>query len=310
MRLEPYDVLGLSSAATAAEIKQAYRKLARAHHPDLHPNDAKAETTFKDISAAYDLLKDAATRARFDAGEIDSLGAEKPPRQYYRDFSDATGNAYRPQPGYRAGFASGDPGDIFAEMLRQRGEDGQGFAAPGRDLRFTLNVPFLDAARGAEMRVTLGDGGDVAVRIPPGAEDGQVLRLRGMGRASQRGGVSGDALITLSLQANPVFRRDGADILITLPISIDEAILGAKVRAPTISGPVSLTIPAGTSSGRVLRLRGRGMAKAIGSEKGDQRVELRIVAPPKIDAALSDFMTNWRRTHSHDPRTTTLSGAT
>ncbi|MCB6180239.1 DnaJ domain-containing protein, partial [Rhodobacter sp. Har01] len=301
--------LGLSSTATAAEIKQAYRKLARAHHPDLHPDDARAEARFKDISAAYDLLKDPATRARYDAGEIDASGSEKPPRQYYRDFAGEPGNTYRPQQGFRSSFGDGDPRDIFAEMLRQRGESGEGFAAPGRDQRFSLHVPFLDAARGADLRLTLGEGGDLSVRIPAGAEDGQTLRLRGKGSPGFGGGPPGDALITLSLRPHPVFRREGADILLTLPITIDEAILGAKVQAPTIAGPVSLTIPPGTSSGRTLRLRGRGVAKPGGAGKGDQLVELRIVAPPETDAPLRDFLTEWRKTKSHDPRAALLAEA-
>lgn len=310
MPLEPYAALGLSDAATASDIKKAYRKLARAHHPDLHPDDAMAEARFKDISAAYDLLKDPATRARYDAGEIDASGAEKPPRQYYRDFADAPGNAYRQQQGFRSPFGEGDPGDIFAEILRQRGASNKGYATPGHDLRFSLDVPFLDAARGAEMRLTLGEAGDVSVRIPPGAEDGQILRLRGKGSPGLGGGPAGDALITLALRPHRVFRREGADILVTLPITIDEAILGAKVQAPTIAGPVSLTIPPGTSSGLTLRLRGRGMAKPGGAGTGDQRVEVRIVAPPEIDAPLRDFLTAWRKTGSPDPRATLLAEAT
>jgi DnaJ-class molecular chaperone len=309
MPLEPYAALGLSSAATAAEIKQAYRKLARAHHPDLHPNDASAEARFKDISAAYDLLKDPATRARYDAGEIDASGAEKPLRQYYRDFAHAPDNTYRPQQGFRSPFGEGDPGDIFAEILRQRGASDKGFVAPGHDLRFSLDVPFLDAAQGAEMRLTLGEAGDVSVWIPPGAEDGQTLRLRGKGSPGLGGGPAGDALITLTLRPHPVFRRDGVDILLTLPITIDEAILGAKVQAPTIAGLVSLTIPPGTSSGLTLRLRGRGAVKPGGTGKGDQRVEVRIVAPTEIDAPLRDFLTEWRKTQSQDSRAALLAEA-
>ncbi len=309
MPLEPYAALGLSSAATADEIKQAYRKLARAHHPDLHPDDATAEARFKDISAAYGFLKDPATRARYDAGEIDASGSEQPPRQYYRDFADTPGNAYRARQGFQSPFGAEDPGDIFAEILRQRGRGAEGFATPGRDLRFSLDVPFLHAVRGGDMRMTLGDAGEVSVRIPAGAEGGQTLRLRGKGSPGFGGGPPGDALIRMSLRPHPVFRRDGADILVTLPISIDEAILGAKVQAPTIAGPVSLTIPPGTSSGQTLRLRGRGVVKPEGAGRGDQRVKIRIVAPTVIDAPLRDFLTEWRKTASHDPRATLLAEA-
>lgn len=315
MPTDPYAILGLSRSATDAEIKKAYRKLARSSHPDLNLDDAGAEARFKAISAAHDLLKDPATRARFDAGEIDDTGAERPPRQYYRDFAEDPNQTYRPRGGPRSPFGEGaDPNDIFAEILRQRGAAaggfaGQGFATRGRDLRFALEVPFLDAARGAEMRLTLGDGGDISVRIPPGAQDGQTLRLRGKGETGPGGGSPGDALITLSVRPHPVFRRDGDDILVTLPITIDEAILGGKVAAPTITGPVNLTIPPGASSGRILRLRGRGVARADGSGIGDQLVELRIVAPPETDTALRDFLTGWRKGHPHDPRATLLEEA-
>lgn len=312
MSSDPYEVLGVSEAATSEEIKKAYRKLARTSHPDLFPDDPGAEARFKAVSAAYDLLKDPATRARFDAGEIDETGAERPPRQYYRDFAEASGNTYH----QRRGFGSqGDPADVFAEILRQRtGQRGdefgeRGFNAPGPDLRYALEVPFLDAARGAEMRIALPDGGSIAVKIPQGAHDGQTLRLRGKGGAGYGSGPPGDALITLSLRPHPVFRREGDDILVTLPITIDEAVLGGKVTAPTIAGPVSLSIPKGTSSGRVLRLRGRGVTRSGRQATGDQLVELRVVAPPVIDDALRDFLEDWRKTNTHDPRAGMLNEA-
>ncbi len=306
MSNDPYAALGLTKTASADEIKTAYRKLVRSNHPDLHPDDTGAEARFKAVSAAYDLLKDPKTRARFDAGEIDGAGAERPPRQYYRDFAGSDGQAYRPGGG---GYGQGaDPGDIFAEILRNRGRTsgggfgGSGFKAPGPDARYALEVSFLDAARGAETRITLPDGQNLSVKIPAGTEDGQTLRLRGKGGAGFGGGAAGDALITVSVQAHPVFTREGGDILLTLPITIDEAVLGGKVTAPTIDGPVGLTIPAGASSGRVPRLRGRGAARPGQKTKGDQRVTLRIVVPPQPDDALRDFMTEWRKTHATDPR--------
>ena len=312
MTTDPYTTLGLNKSATAGEIKAAYRKLVRTHHPDLHPDDAGAEARFKAIAAAHDLLKDPATRARFDAGEIDAAGAERPQRQYYRDFADAPGNPYHQGRGFGP---QGDPADIFAEILRQRsrggGADfaGQGFAAGGTDLRYTLEVPFLVAARGGELPITLPDGGSVAVKIPQGAHDGQTLRLRGKGGPGSGGGPAGDALIILTVESHPVFRREGDDIHVTLPITLDEAVLGARVSAPTIAGPVSLTIPTGTSSGRVMRLRGRGVARSGGRPAGDQLIELRIVSPPVIDDSLRDFMTQWRETHAHNPRADLLNEA-
>jgi DnaJ-class molecular chaperone len=302
---DPYEVLGLEKTATADDIKKAYRKLVRTSHPDLHPDDAGAEARFKAISAAYDILKDPETRARFDAGEIDGLGAERPQRRYYRDFADATDNTYRQGRGFGP---DADPADIFAEILRNRGRssgrdfgDG-GFSAAGPDARYTLEVPFLDAVRGAETRITLPDGQGLAVKIPHGTEDGQTLRLRGKGMPGYGGGPAGDALITVFVRPHPVFRREGDDILLTLPITIDEAILGGKVTVPTIDGPVSLTVPPGASSGQVLRLRGRGVARKGSKTKGDQKVELRIVAPRETDSDLRDFLAEWRKTHAYDPR--------
>lgn len=312
MTIDPYKVLGLTRSATSDDIKTAYRKLVRSSHPDLHPDDAGAEARFKDIGVAYDLLKDPETRARFDAGEIDATGAERPQRQYYRDFAEAGDHPYQQRRGFEG---HGDPADIFAEILRQRtrqggeGFGGRGFTASGEDLRYALEVPFLDAVRGGEMHITLPDGASIAVRIPQGARDGQTLRLRGKGGPGLGGGPPGDALITLSVRPHPVFRREGDDILITLPVTIDEAVLGAKVAAPTITGPVTLTIPEGASSGRVLRLRGRGVARPGGKTSGDQLVELKIVAPPAIDDALRGFLAEWRKTHAHDPRADLLNEA-
>lgn len=304
MSADPYAALGLKKDATADEIRKAYRKIARTSHPDLNPDDPVAEAKFKQASAAHDLLKDPEKRARFDRGEIDATGAERPqPQQrYYRDFADDPGNPYR---GGGARFEDfGDAADIFAEMLRGRraADASAGFAARGDDLRYGLAVPFLDAARGGEARVTLADGNPVEVRIPEGADEGTTLRLRGKGEPGLGGGPPGDALITLSVLPHPVFRREGDDILLTLPITLDEAVLGGKVEVPTIDGTVSLTIPKGVSSGRTLRLRGRGVRQKGGTGKGDQMVELKIVMPPQVDPALAEFLETWRQGQSWNPR--------
>jgi DnaJ-class molecular chaperone len=309
---DPYEVLGLTKTATADDIKKAYRKLVRTSHPDLHPDDAGAEARFKAIGSAYEILSDPETRARYDAGEIDGLGAERPQRRYYRDFADASDNTYRQGHGFGA---DADPADIFAEILRNRGRSSsggfgdRGFSAPGPDARYSLEVSFLDAAKGADTRITLPDGQSLAVKIPQGTEDGQTLRLRGKGAPGFGGGPAGDALITVLVRPHPVFRRDGDDILLTLPITIDEAVLGGKVAVPTIDGPVGLTIPAGASSGQVLRLRGRGVPRRGTKTKGDQKVELKVVTPPDIDADLRDFLMEWRKTHAFDPRADLMKGA-
>ncbi len=313
MSNDPYEALGLSKTATADEIKKAYRKLVRSSHPDLHPDDKGAEARFKAISAAYELLKDPESRAKFDAGEIDAAGAERPQRQYYRDFADSPNNTYNQNGGFGAGA---DPADIFEEILRNRARqrgggrfEERGYAAAGPDMRYSLEVPFLDAARGGETRITLPDGQGLAVKIPRGTEDGQTLRLRGKGGVGFGGGKAGDALITILIKPHAVFRREGDDILLTLPITISEAVLGGKVSAPTIDGPVGLTIPAGASSGRVLRLRGRGIARQGGKVKGDQRVELRIVVPSNPNEKLTEFMKEWGKTQTFDPRVDVMKGA-
>jgi DnaJ-class molecular chaperone len=313
MTKDPYETLGLTRTASADDIKKAYRKLARSNHPDLHPDDAGAEAAFKEISAAHDLLKDPETRARFDAGEIDAQGAERPQRQYYRDFAGGPDNPYQHR---RGSGPEPDPADIFAEILRNRaraagGADfgGGGFSATGPDARYSLDIPFLDAVRGSETRITLPDGTSVSVKIPQGTEDGQTLRLRSKGAPGFGGGAAGDALITILVRPHPVFRREGDDILVTLPITIDEAVLGGKVTAPTIDGPVGLTIPVGASSGRILRLRGRGVTRRGQKAKGDQRVELKIVAPADPDQGLRDFLSEWRKSNGVDPRAEILKGA-
>lgn len=303
MATDPYAALGVKKTATEAEIKKAYRKIARESHPDLAPGDAAAEARFKAASAAYDLLKDPQMRARFDRGEIDATGAEQAPRGFYRDHAGAQGNPYQGQGGFRQDI---DPADIFAEFLRHRGggaggAGGGGFDFRGTDMRYALTVPFLDAVRGGTTRITLPEGGTLDVRIPAGTADGQTLRLRGKG-GTAGGGKPGDALITISVAPHKLFRREGDDILLTLPITLDEAILGAKVAAPTIGGMVNVTIPKRASSGQTLRLRGRGVHPAGAAKAGDQRIDLRIVSPPKADPELEEFLRDWRTRHAYDPR--------
>lgn len=302
MSNDPYAALGVKKTASDADIKKAYRKIARENHPDLNPDDAAAEARFKAASAAYDFLKDTEQRARFDRGEIDTTGAERQERQFYREYAGAADNPYRTSTHFDD---SVDPADIFAEFLRQgRGQNSgaqyQGFSAPGPDHRYQLEVSFLDAVKGATTRITLPDGNSLQVKIPQGTADGQTIRLRGKGGPGIGGGPAGNALVTLSVRPDPMFSREGNDILITQPIALDVAVLGGKVAVPTIDGTVKLTIPKGASGGQVLRLRGRGVKPARG-KAGDQLVELRIVMPKSIDPELSDFMTKWRKTHAYDP---------
>lgn len=307
MTHDPYAALGLSKDATADVIKKAYRKIARTNHPDLNPDDPNAEALFKDAGRAYDLLKDPEQRRRFDAGEIDAAGAEQAPRGYYRDEARRPENPYtqsRPASGgdpFGEGF---DADDFFANFARSRGGSGTSGRAPvdmpGQDRQYRLGVPFLDAVLGTKTRIALPDGNALEVTTPEGARDGQTLRLRGKGELGFGSGLPGDAFITLDVTPNPDFERDGDDIVITLPITIDEAILGGKVPVSTVTGQVNVTVPPGASSGQVLRLKGRGVKGRSG--KGDQRITLRIVSPQRIDDDLQHFMEGWRKKNAYDPR--------
>ena len=303
---DPYAALGLTKTASEAEIKKAYRKIAKTDHPDLNP-DPVATDRFKAASAAYDLLKDPEQRRRFDAGEIDEQGQERPQRRYYRDHAETAGNPYAQSYGFDS---DPDLSDVFSDLFGRRGAGGfqQGFQQGGstgggrdfrmrgQDYRFALEVDFMTAARGGKTRITLPEGGDLEVNVPKGMRDGQTIRLKGKGGPGMGSGGPGDAYLTISVAPHPDFRREGDDIFLTLPITLDEAVLGAKVAAPTVDGPVNLTIPKGATTGQRLRLRGRGI------NGGDQQVELKIVMPPKVDEDLANFMEEWRKSHDYDPR--------
>ncbi len=283
MAADPYTTLGVKKDATAAQIKTAYLKLAKKHHPDLNPGDSKAEEKFKAISAAHDLLGDAEKRARFDAGEIDAAGQPQAPqhpggRQFYRGFADGEQSG-RYSPGFGGGGGEGFQ-DMFADLFANaRGGGRQQRDQPmrGQDQRYQLAVTFVEAALGASRRLTLPDGRTLDVTIPAGLESGQTLRLRGQGAAGWNGGPAGDALIEVDVADHPFFARDGDNIQLDLPVTAGEAALGAKVAVPTPAGPVNLSIPRHSDSGRQLRLRGRGIPAHAGRPAGDLYVTLRIV---------------------------------
>ena len=301
---DPYKTLGVTKSATDAEIKKAYRALAKKLHPDLNPGDAKNDERFKAVSAAYSFLSDAEQRRRFDAGEIDATGAEMPPRGFYRDHAGA-GQANR----YQTADNYDDLSDIFSQAFGARagmgggrgGGQGPQMQMRGGDVQYHLEVSFLDAVTGAKRTVTLPDGRSLEIGIPAGIDAGKTLRLAGRGQQGFNGGPAGDALIHITVTPDPLFERDGANILLDLPISLDEAVLGGTVEVPTPSGRVNLRIPAGSSSGRVMRLRGKGVA-AKGRVAGDQLVTLKIVLPDTIDSDLATALEAWRKAHPHDAR--------
>jgi DnaJ-class molecular chaperone len=298
-----YSVLGVSKTASAADVTKAYRKLAKKLHPDLNPGDKTAEEKFKQITAAYDIIGDEEKRKRYDAGEIDASGQETPQQRYYREYAGgAEGARYRSTAGFEDIGAFSDLfGDLFGERGGARaGAGGHRFSMRGSDAQYRLEVNFLDAVNGTKTRITLPDGGTLDVTIPPGVTDGQVLRLRGKGGPGIGEGESGDALIEIAVKPHPVFKREGDDIVVEVPISFDEAVMGGKVEVPTIGGRVSVTVPAGANTGQTLRLKGRGIKR--GTAAGDQLVKLSVVMPERIDEELKSFAEKWRESHRYDPR--------
>ena len=266
---DPYELLGVQKTDSEAAIRSAYRKLAKRHHPDVNPGKPEAAERFKEISAAYDILSDKDKRARYDRGETD------------------------------AGFDPEDLESIFAQAFGGRAGTGGGrrFSMRGQDARYQLTLDFLDAVNGTTRRVTLPDGRTLDVRIPPGVHDGQVIRLKGQGMSGIGDGAPGDALVEVTVAPHPVFRREGDDIIVELPVTLQEAVLGTTLEVPTIKGPVRLTIPPNSGRGTRLRLRERGI-----HGKGHQFVELVPVLPPADEPELAEFLKTWKPRHPTDPR--------
>jgi DnaJ-class molecular chaperone len=327
---DPYDVLGVPRGADASAIKSAYRRLAKKLHPDTNKNDPKLAQRFAELNTAYEILGDAAKRKQFDAGEIDAEG--KPKFHGFEGFGAHPGGGgfggregafetftWGPEGfqrtttrgGRRAGGAGAGGGafeDILKDMFGGFGGGGSrrtgfspqfetedfGGAPVGQDVTASVTATLADVARGAKLRVRLPTGKEVEVKLPAGVAHGQQIRLKGQGMAGPRG--AGDALIAVNIAADPLFKRDGDNLRIELPVTLYEAVLGAKVRVPTLDGAVQLAIPAGTSSGRVFRLKGKGMPGKAGN--GDLLATVRIVLPDHSDPALEELMRAW---HDHKP---------
>jgi DnaJ-class molecular chaperone len=299
---DPYQTLGVSKTSSASEIKSAYRKLAKKLHPDVNPGRKDIEQKFKDITAAYDLLSNEGKRAQFDRGDIDAQGQQ-------RGF---TGNPYRG--GYSRtgqGPMGGDPfsafggmEDIFAEFMgagkRRRGTGGMGDASgvKGSDATYTTPVSFIEACLGGKKRVTLTNDKTLDIIIPAGVEDGHKLRLKGQGLVGF-GGAAGDAIIEIRVEPHPYFARKDRDIFLEIPISLPEAVLGASITVPTLSGPVTVKVPKGSSSGTSLRLKGKGVA---GHGAGDMFVKLKIVLPDPVPQDLVDYIEKWAKKNTYSPR--------
>ena len=299
---DPYKELGVSRTASADEIKKAFRKLAKELHPDKNPGNNVADERFKRITAAFDLLGDAEKRAKFDRGEIDADGREQFRGGGFGGGGGRPGGNPFGQGGARGGFDNIDLDEIFGGMFgagARGGAGGRGGYAPkGQDVRATLEISLEDSISGATRRIQFSDGRTLDVAIPKGAADGQVIRLKGQG-APGRGGVAGDALIELKLASHPTFTRDGPDLLMDLPVTLYDAVLGGKIPVRTPEGTVSMTIPKGSNSGKVLRLKGRG-AFANG-KRGDLKARLMIMLPDQEDAALTNLAQGMRDKGPYKP---------
>lgn len=290
MNKNPYETLGIDKDASAADIKLAYRNLAKKHHPDLNPGNKNADEKFKELNAANDILSDPDKRAAFDRGEIDVSGQSQsqPQRPNYRDFADAPHNG---RYNFNGGdFDLSDIEDLFGHMGRRTA--GAGFTRPpAADAHYTLDIDFLEAARGAQKHITLPDGKTLDLAIPEGLEEGQQLRLKGQGLHP-----SGDAYVKVHIRPHPFFTRKSKDITIELPITLYECLLGSKIQVPTLKEPVEMAIPKGARSDLMLRLKGKGI------KGGDQYVKLKVVMPKEIDADLETFIRKWSETHAYHPR--------
>ena len=285
---DPYTVLGVSRNAPQSEIKKAFRELARRLHPDSAPDDPGAEERFKDVSRAYELLSDPKKRAEYDdgwppSGASGAYGA------------NGANGAYGAR--YRAGGAGRrwrNESNPFEEFFRQRAaRERTGIKVRGANVSYNLMVDFLDAARGAKKRVKIANGKKLDVTVPPGTVGGQIFRLKGQGLAGIGGGEAGDALVEIEVAPHDFFQRDGTDIRVEIPVTLQEAVAGGKIEVPTIDGDVSLTLPEGSNTGTVLRLKGKGLVKGNDAGRGDQYVTLKVILPKKPDKSLLDFVRKW-----------------
>lgn len=299
---DPYEVLGVEKSASKEAIRRAYRKLAKKHHPDLNPDDATAERLFKEAANANAILSDEDQRARYDRGEIDTSGHDRPQPTYKRQPQYA-GEEYMAQ----EGFANEEEmqaflNEMFGAAAGKAGASrGRPRPARGADIVLTISVPFLQACRGGKRRIAIPNRTAIDVNLPAGLKDGELVRLRGQGEPGYDGGPPGDAFIEAHVEPHAFYTRKGADIHMDLPITFAEAVLGATIRTPTIHGGVDLKTAANVKAGTRMRLRGKGVADRKGGY-GDQYVRLIIAAPEKPDAALKDCLAAWAERQSENPR--------
>lgn len=294
---ELYEVLGVKKDASQEEIQKAHRSLVKKHHPDLNPGDKASEERFRKVQAAYDILSEREKRRQYDAGEIDADGKEIQ-QQFYREYASADGDhSYASSAGFE------DIGDIFSDIFGARADgNNTSVRMRGGDVQYRLEVTFLDAINGAKKRVSMPDSKALDVTIRPGHRDGQMLRLKGKGMPGIGGGPAGDAYIEIHVVPHPIFRRKGQDILVDLPVAINEAVLGAKVQVPTTTGRVLMVVPPGSNSGDILKLEGKGVPASGKYQTGNLLVTLQVVLPKESDEKLTSFLTDWAKDNEYNPR--------
>jgi len=288
MAKDPYKLLGVKKTATEAEIRKAYRALAKKLHPDVNPGDAKSAERFKEVTAAYNLLSDKDLRARYDSGQVDASGQQQNP------FGGGFGGFGQGPFQGRAG-GQDDMADLFSSLFGMNmggmnpNRGGYGRPKKGADVRYKVKLSFLEALKGGTRKIKTAEGNTISVKIPEGVEDGKTLRVRGKGRAGAYGGAAGDAKIDIAVAKHKYLKRDGKHLRLNLPISLREAILGGKIKLPMPGGPVQITLPTGTNSGKTLRLKGKGI------KGGDLLVTTQIV----VKDIKNNNLTDWAKAQDH-----------
>jgi DnaJ-class molecular chaperone len=284
--IDPYEILRVPSSATGPELKKAFHRLARECHPDSDPDNPWAEDEFKALSAAYELLSDPRRRAQYDRGEISGDGSKRPLRR---------AAARKPKPHNHTRHAQTD-------SAGKKRSKTAGLKIKGADVEYALHVDFMEAVKGGVRNISMATGKRIKVTIPPGTEQGRVLRLKGQGMAGFGGAGDGDAYVEIFVDTDPVFRREKNHIHVDIPVSLSEAVLGGKIDVPTIDGMVSVTVPKGSNTGTQLRLKGKGLAESKAGKCGDQFVHLRVVLPKKPDKSLIRFLEEWSSDHAYEVR--------